>query len=626
MVSRFLLQYPDFTAFPFSSFPVLYTDAKSSILSLVRNKLNLSLSVAASEESVGGANEFLHHCVMFSAFDCLMKQGFQSFATDDQLRGVVARFVDNNMMEVCSLRNCVINDSGHGQINVEVAQYKCSPLRIEEIPLRQPITSQDASEPVWRAVEFPTQCVFLPTNEEVQLLAVATYEEARAAGTVIITSSSNNSAHHKTNSKNKTVCTPPSKNTPNTDTATHRAAYENALFLTSLDRLNRARGFGAYLPDTYSKARLYWELGFGINLPAEPDSVGFARILTSLGEVIVPQQALARGVAEVPWRNPVDPQRCAAYIYSCLQHGLPSPVRALHPPQHPEELAQQLRNMYMGYLDHSGENGTVDNSRDESNRGDSNGGDRRPNQVPTKTLFVSALRMKEVAQKTGTSAVAPVAARVKPSTEKTAPPTTAVKVNHSRGGDSDGGEDDFFNDEDSLFGPATTPAAPAVSTPRAPPARAGLTKTTVTLAESTIAKKIAPVLEKSLPAKRPIAATELGQQTSRSQQQSGKKPDGDEIDSDSSDISLSDSSDSSPLLTQDSLPPVSATPLLPLKAHLPSRTPAGAHSSLASTATAASKSTRGLKTKPAHAPAPAVVTAARVKRAAKPKTSRASRK
>ena len=124
-----------------------------------------------------------------------------------------------------------------------------------------------------------------------QLLAVATYEEARAAGTVTITpSSNNNNTHHK----NKTIFTSPGKNTPNTGTATHRAAYENAMFLTPLDRLNRTRGFGAYLPDTYSKARLYWELGYGINMPAAPDSVGFARILTSLGEVIVPQHALAR--------------------------------------------------------------------------------------------------------------------------------------------------------------------------------------------------------------------------------------------------------------------------------------------------------------------------------------------
>ena len=179
MASRFLLQYPDCTAFPFSSFPVLYTDAKPSILSLIKNKLNLSLSVAASEDGVGGANECLHHCIMFSAFDCLLKQGFQSFATDDQLRGVVARFVDNNTMEVCSLRNCVLNDSGRavsiyffwlfydqrhsnvfctgqGQINIEVAQYKCSPLRIDEILLRQPNTPRDVPGPVWRAVgELP---------------------------------------------------------------------------------------------------------------------------------------------------------------------------------------------------------------------------------------------------------------------------------------------------------------------------------------------------------------------------------------------------------------------------------------------------------------------------------------
>jgi len=182
MASRYLLQYPGCTAFPSGGFPVLYTDAKPSIISLIKNKLSLSLRIATSEDGAGGAaRECLHHCVMFSAFDCLLKQGFQSFATDDQLRGVVARFVSDNTMEVCSLRNCVINDSGNGvhfifnisfdadlcrvrvefwagegQMNIEVAQYKCSPLRIEEIPLRQLTTLEDGPGPVWRAVgELP---------------------------------------------------------------------------------------------------------------------------------------------------------------------------------------------------------------------------------------------------------------------------------------------------------------------------------------------------------------------------------------------------------------------------------------------------------------------------------------
>jgi len=135
--------------------------------------------------------------------------------------------------------------------------------------------------------------VFLPTSEEVQLLAVATYDEERADANSATTTDTS-SLHSKISTKNTPLRTPSSKNTTNSGTSTHRAAYENALLLTPLDRLNRARGFSAYLPDTYSKTRQYWELAYGINLPAVPDNVGFARILTSLGEMIVPQMALIR--------------------------------------------------------------------------------------------------------------------------------------------------------------------------------------------------------------------------------------------------------------------------------------------------------------------------------------------
>ncbi len=37
-------------------------------------------------------------------------------------------------------------------MNIEVAQYKYSPLRIEAIPLRQLTTLDDGPGPVWRAV------------------------------------------------------------------------------------------------------------------------------------------------------------------------------------------------------------------------------------------------------------------------------------------------------------------------------------------------------------------------------------------------------------------------------------------------------------------------------------------
>lgn len=107
------------------------------------------------------------------------------------------------------------------------------------------------------------QCVFLPTTEEVQLTATISYVPHTAA----------------------------------TCTAAQYRDYEKHLFLTALDEANRARGYSTYLPDTYARARLCWELAYGIMLPKKPaasDGVMFARIQTALGEQTVPLAALAR--------------------------------------------------------------------------------------------------------------------------------------------------------------------------------------------------------------------------------------------------------------------------------------------------------------------------------------------
>ena len=100
--------------------------------------------------------------------------------------------------------------------------------------------------------------MFLPTLEEVQLLAVTTYRAP----------------------------------TPAAPSST--ATYEAALLLTALDGANRARSFSTYLPDSFEKARLYWELAYGFVLPRAPANVGFGRILTALGEQIVPLMVLVR--------------------------------------------------------------------------------------------------------------------------------------------------------------------------------------------------------------------------------------------------------------------------------------------------------------------------------------------
>ena len=102
------------------------------------------------------------------------------------------------------------------------------------------------------------QCVFLPTQEEVHLVAVTTFR------------------------------------TPIPASPSATAAYESSLLLTALDLANRARGFSTYLPETYEKARQYWELAYGFVLPRVPDGVMFGRIQTALGEQVVPLQVLVR--------------------------------------------------------------------------------------------------------------------------------------------------------------------------------------------------------------------------------------------------------------------------------------------------------------------------------------------
>jgi hypothetical protein len=107
-------------------------------------------------------------------------------------------------------------------------------------------------------------CVFVPTHDDVQLLAVIPYIPVG------------------------TTTTP----------AQHRA-YEESLFLTAVDRRNRSRGYCRYLPDTYERARLYWDLAYGVHLPSLPQTAGseavlFVLIESPLGQQVVPISTLAR--------------------------------------------------------------------------------------------------------------------------------------------------------------------------------------------------------------------------------------------------------------------------------------------------------------------------------------------
>lgn len=75
--------------------------------------------------------------------------------------------------------------------------------------------------------------VFLPTNESVTIKAMLEYS-------------------------------PPVSSTSLTSLL---STYDENAFLTKMDKLNRSRGYSMYIPDSYSKVKLYWELAYGIKLP-----------------------------------------------------------------------------------------------------------------------------------------------------------------------------------------------------------------------------------------------------------------------------------------------------------------------------------------------------------------------
>jgi hypothetical protein len=85
---------------------------------------------------------------------------------------------------------------------------------------------------------------------------------------------------------------------PGAQPSSHRS-FEQSVFLTPQDCTNRAHGYNTYLPDSYARTRLYWELAYGILLPKVPalqedGAVFFARIRSALGDQVVPLITLCR--------------------------------------------------------------------------------------------------------------------------------------------------------------------------------------------------------------------------------------------------------------------------------------------------------------------------------------------
>lgn len=84
-------------------------------MSVVKNKLGVCLRESKTLKDADVRLSFdahLHHAISFLAFHHLLDHGYHAFAIGDQCRGVVARQQSALLLEVCALRNCVINQKG----------------------------------------------------------------------------------------------------------------------------------------------------------------------------------------------------------------------------------------------------------------------------------------------------------------------------------------------------------------------------------------------------------------------------------------------------------------------------------------------------------------------------------
>lgn len=84
--------------------------------SILKSKIGLSLALDGDTEDrefeCSTAEEHYYHTVMFQTYNCLLNQGWGAFATDTQLRGVVAKPISETEFHVASLTNCTINYKG----------------------------------------------------------------------------------------------------------------------------------------------------------------------------------------------------------------------------------------------------------------------------------------------------------------------------------------------------------------------------------------------------------------------------------------------------------------------------------------------------------------------------------
>ena len=125
-IARYLAKCADGVVFPQALKPEvkILPGYNKSMLAALKGRIGSTLKKKVStvscdddecnEEDAMPAEDNTHPAVMFAIYHHLLEQGFQAFATDTQLTGVVAHRSEEspNLVEVCALKNCTINHAG----------------------------------------------------------------------------------------------------------------------------------------------------------------------------------------------------------------------------------------------------------------------------------------------------------------------------------------------------------------------------------------------------------------------------------------------------------------------------------------------------------------------------------
>jgi hypothetical protein len=96
----------------------------SAALSGLKSKVGISLRQSGPSDFTPTEEENTHFALLFGFYHRLMESGYHAFATDDQLRGVAAKRMDASSLEVCAIKNFVVDREGKTDcFNQQQPQY-----------------------------------------------------------------------------------------------------------------------------------------------------------------------------------------------------------------------------------------------------------------------------------------------------------------------------------------------------------------------------------------------------------------------------------------------------------------------------------------------------------------------